>query len=677
MGRVLYPALHFLPLRVGQSMSAARKILSYRYVQGASSAPSLDDDDYQDYQDDGDDHDDYDVDEQEPQIPTQRPQGHSPSRTLQYALEGSSSLSSQAPKLPTFDYIAEAVTNLQSRFSSTPSTSHNAAPPPPRAGAHTPPYERPPSSASSASSYTVATDYAAPAKLRQANRFQSGTRPLSQQPPFLPTIDSGEPLQWDNMDIAEEYEDPFSDGSHLQQQTMLPYASEPLRRRSLDSSASKNTASGDEAFLHHLHHPPRPPSQLSAATSRSAGSSNRDTSVRSTTPSQWHVLPFSASSQENVVGPTIGLVSKSNPTQYNPVQSQALTPPMNRIVQRRSPQKPVTPIDHFRHDTEAFASGRDSLLAYSTSRSRSPTPSIGDDGYDAASSIGQHHTGTTQYAETQPTVTSQYTGETEGRDDEEYDEKSLEDEDRDGAEEEKKEKPKSKFQEYLEKARSQGDTFLKQTPDEETKLQNVFADPRRVIFPNPLSPDVPETPVETRHFGPAPVGRVARRHKTTKRVPLTNGNLVLDLPVPPKLVLPRAGHPEVMKTRYTAVTCDPDDFERNGHFLRQNQTSRRTELFICITMYNVSGLTWSANPNCESESVSRKTRFCSAEHCTALCAILRTYVLVKIHTHGELRRGRRFVFSHVLASLFTVFSRWLYVSLPMVVGRYIHVFWIA
>ena len=395
-------------------MNAARKILSYRYVQGASSAPSLDEDDYQDYHDDGDDdHDNYDVGEQEPQIPAQGPQGHSPSRTLQYALGGSSPLSSQTPNFPTFDSIAEAVTNLQTRYSSTSSSAHNPAPPPPRAGAHTPPYERPPSSASSASSYTVATDYAAPAKLRQANRSQSGTHPLS-QPPFLPTIESGEPLQWDNMDNAEEYEDPFSDGSHSQQQTILPYASEPLRRRSLDSSASRDSAKisapGDGAYRHHLHHPPRPPSQLSAATSRTAGSSNGGSSVGSATPSQWHVLPFPASSQDNIFEPTIGLVSKSNPTQqpqYNPVQSQALTPPMNRIVQRRSPQKPVTPIDHFRLDTEAYASGRDSLLAHSTPRSRSPTPPIGDDSYEAASSISRHYTGTTHYAETQPTVMSQ------------------------------------------------------------------------------------------------------------------------------------------------------------------------------------------------------------------------------------------------------------------------------
>ncbi|KAF9527275.1 glycosyltransferase family 2 protein [Crepidotus variabilis] len=97
----------------------------------------------------------------------------------------------------------------------------------------------------------------------------------------------------------------------------------------------------------------------------------------------------------------------------------------------------------------------------------------------------------------------------------------------------------------------------------------------------------PETPQhETRHWGPAPAGRVLRRHKTKRRVQLTNGNLVLDLDVPPKLVLPRRGDPEMMKTRYTAITCDPDDFEKKGFFLRQNESGRRTELFIVITMFN-------------------------------------------------------------------------------------------
>ncbi|KAF9241557.1 glycosyltransferase family 2 protein [Melanogaster broomeanus] len=83
----------------------------------------------------------------------------------------------------------------------------------------------------------------------------------------------------------------------------------------------------------------------------------------------------------------------------------------------------------------------------------------------------------------------------------------------------------------------------------------------------------PETPLETRHFGPAPTGP----HKR---------NLVVDLSVPPKLVLPYRGEPEMTKSRYTAVTCDPDDFEKEKFFLRQNESGRTTELFIVITMYN-------------------------------------------------------------------------------------------
>ncbi|GJE97749.1 glycosyltransferase family 2 protein [Phanerochaete sordida] len=105
----------------------------------------------------------------------------------------------------------------------------------------------------------------------------------------------------------------------------------------------------------------------------------------------------------------------------------------------------------------------------------------------------------------------------------------------------------------------------------------------------------PASPLPTRHFGPAPAGRVQRRHKRLKKaVRLTNGNLVVDLPVPPKLVkiLPVVGgvryeeKSEMTKTRYTAVTCDPDEFERRGFFLRQNELGRTTELFIVITMYN-------------------------------------------------------------------------------------------
>ncbi|KAF4598284.1 hypothetical protein EYR38_006680 [Pleurotus pulmonarius] len=99
----------------------------------------------------------------------------------------------------------------------------------------------------------------------------------------------------------------------------------------------------------------------------------------------------------------------------------------------------------------------------------------------------------------------------------------------------------------------------------------------------------PETPVETKHYGPAPSGRVVRRRKSRKRVQLTNGNYVLSSDVPPAMVMPFSsrGEPEMTKTRYTAVTGDPDEFEKRGFSLRQNEMGRKTELFIVITMYNV------------------------------------------------------------------------------------------
>lgn len=38
--------------------------------------------------------------------------------------------------------------------------------------------------------------------------------------------------------------------------------------------------------------------------------------------------------------------------------------------------------------------------------------------------------------------------------------------------------------------------------------------------------------------------------------------------------------------RYTAATCDPDEFMRKKYTLRPYLYGRRTELFIVMTMYN-------------------------------------------------------------------------------------------
>ena len=97
-------------------------------------------------------------------------------------------------------------------------------------------------------------------------------------------------------------------------------------------------------------------------------------------------------------------------------------------------------------------------------------------------------------------------------------------------------------------------------------------------------------------YGPAPQGRQERRRgarhaqMAKKEVRLINGELILECKIPTILhsFLPRRDDVEFTHMRYTAVTCDPDDFVLQGYKLRQNigRTTRETELFICITMYN-------------------------------------------------------------------------------------------
>lgn len=95
-------------------------------------------------------------------------------------------------------------------------------------------------------------------------------------------------------------------------------------------------------------------------------------------------------------------------------------------------------------------------------------------------------------------------------------------------------------------------------------------------------------------YAPVPEGAQKRRgreaHMAKKEVRLINGELVLECKIPTILYsfLPRRDDIEFTHMRYTAVTCDPDDFVGRGYKLRQNigRTTRETELFICVTMYN-------------------------------------------------------------------------------------------
>ncbi|KIO22851.1 glycosyltransferase family 2 protein [Tulasnella calospora MUT 4182] len=95
--------------------------------------------------------------------------------------------------------------------------------------------------------------------------------------------------------------------------------------------------------------------------------------------------------------------------------------------------------------------------------------------------------------------------------------------------------------------------------------------------------------VEKVRYGVPPEAPTARRRaRLKKKVVLTDGNLVVDLPVPSNLRIGIKNVMDEMKsfTRYTAVTCDADDFEAERYSLRQNWSGRDTELLIAITMYN-------------------------------------------------------------------------------------------
>ncbi|CAG8433877.1 7014_t:CDS:2 [Diversispora eburnea] len=78
------------------------------------------------------------------------------------------------------------------------------------------------------------------------------------------------------------------------------------------------------------------------------------------------------------------------------------------------------------------------------------------------------------------------------------------------------------------------------------------------------------------------------KRKSTRHVELTQGNLILDCPVPDKILrnVKYTTDEEFTTMRYTAVTCDPDDFVKSKYLLRPHIYGRDTELMIVMTMYN-------------------------------------------------------------------------------------------
>lgn len=119
------------------------------------------------------------------------------------------------------------------------------------------------------------------------------------------------------------------------------------------------------------------------------------------------------------------------------------------------------------------------------------------------------------------------------------------------------------------------------------------------------------------NYSPAPDGAQERRgvrapQMVRKEVQLINGELVLECKIPTILYsfLPRRDEVEFTHMRYTAVTCDPDDFVDKGYNLRQciGRTTRETELFICITMFNEDEIGFTRTMHAVMKNISH---FCS------------------------------------------------------------------
>ncbi|RSL88832.1 Chitin synthase 1 [Fusarium oligoseptatum] len=115
-------------------------------------------------------------------------------------------------------------------------------------------------------------------------------------------------------------------------------------------------------------------------------------------------------------------------------------------------------------------------------------------------------------------------------------------------------------------------------------------------FPRPDSAFDPEDSWVERQQQPVIGKGGGLKRFNTRKVKLIQGSVLsIDYPVPSAIknaVQARyrdveGGNEEFMKMRYTAATCDPNDFTlKNGYDLRPRMYNRHTELLIAITYYN-------------------------------------------------------------------------------------------
>ncbi|KAJ9658635.1 hypothetical protein H2201_007715 [Coniosporium apollinis] len=140
-----------------------------------------------------------------------------------------------------------------------------------------------------------------------------------------------------------------------------------------------------------------------------------------------------------------------------------------------------------------------------------------------------------------------------------------------------------------------GGRYWQDEEDDRPVLQpdNAYGPDPHNTLPTPQDEHPPQGAYHDEPQRPSPSPQPIRRWKTVKEVQLFNGNLVLDCPIPPRLLnqVPHAQPPErdeFTHMRYSAATCDPAYFFEERFTLRQRLFAkpRHTELFIVITMYN-------------------------------------------------------------------------------------------
>lgn len=82
--------------------------------------------------------------------------------------------------------------------------------------------------------------------------------------------------------------------------------------------------------------------------------------------------------------------------------------------------------------------------------------------------------------------------------------------------------------------------------------------------------------------------------RVVQQIPLHNGNLVMDVPVPKGVIPTTTGlgieHDEMTSMRYSAATCDPDEFMSRKFTLRPYLYGRKTELFVSGSIEDTADL---------------------------------------------------------------------------------------